>query len=78
VDDDIQPPKQGRERVVLPLGPLEVHGVEEPVRRVVERPPERAPRALDEDVEQRRGHRPGAVRGERDGRVRLAGHGWQG
>jgi len=47
------------------------------VRRVVERATERTPRALDENVEQRCRHRPGAIRGERDGRVGLAGHGWQ-
>jgi hypothetical protein len=48
--------------------------VEKPVRRVVEGATERAARALDQDLDERRGHRGRTVRGERDGRSRLTGH----
>jgi hypothetical protein len=74
VDVHAQAPQQCHERVVLALTLLEVHGVEKAVRRIVECATEGLPGTLDEHVDQRRGHRPGAVRGEWDGQSELIGH----
>ena len=68
------------EDVVLALRDVEIDRMEEAVGRVVEGGPERGPRSLDEDVEQRSGHALGAVRrgvvvpssaGYRQRRVRM-------
>ena len=60
---------------MLALRDVEVDRVEEAVRRVVERPPERRAGPLDEDVAQRRGHALGAVPhagGRHRGRIAVA------
>ena len=74
MDRDAQIAEDPHEHVVLGLRPTEVDRVMEAVRRIVERPAERAPGTLDEDVGQRRGHRPRAVRRERDRQRQLVGH----
>ena len=68
VDGGAEAGEQFGERVVLALGERQVHGVEEAVGRIVERPPEGRSRPLDEDLAQRRGH---ALRPER-----AASHGF--
>ena len=69
-DGDAEPLEDRPERVVLALGAPQVDGMEEAVRRIVERAAERGARTLDQGLAQRRRH---ALRAEPSRRRRHDG-----